>query len=59
MHIVERLVRELGERAPQHFVDQIQAAIRQGQSEAELKKLGERLEHAQQLLSKPQTQSSR
>ena len=53
MHAAERLVRDLGRRAPQHIVDQIQAAIRQGRSEAELKQLKERLELAQQLLDRP------
>jgi hypothetical protein len=52
MHIAETLVRDLGRHAPQHVVDQIQAAIRCGGSDLELQKLAERLELVSQILEK-------
>lgn len=51
MRAAKILIRELGRRAPQYVVDQIQAAIRNGGSETELKTLKARLDYVEQLLT--------
>lgn len=50
MKRAKTLVTELGRRAPQQIVDEIQAAIRSGKSDAELKELKQRLGYIQDIL---------
>jgi len=52
MHTARELVRKLGWKAPQQVVDEIQAAIREGQSETELNELARRLGYVQDILDK-------